>query len=251
MKQRYQNAVRARKRSPMHKTGVPSMTQFGGKLRAARRKQRFSLRELAARAEVSASLLSKIENGKANPSIRTLQNITEALSMSVSDLFSEEKTADTPQKDNLARVSKSDTAPEAAASKPTSAKVASAIDSITGAYDVNYGKLPHPILVADQRPTIELSGGVTWSRLTPESEEGVEFLQTCYEVGANSEELSSHHSGREFHVVLEGEMVLELGQERYLLKPGDSVIFDSKTPHRLGNAGQVPLRAISVIFNKE
>jgi quercetin dioxygenase-like cupin family protein len=59
----------------------------------------------------------------------------------------------------------------------------------------------------------------------------------------------SHHNGREFQLVLAGEMLLELGFERYRLKAGDSIIFDSTTPHRLSNAGQEPMRAISVIFN--
>ena len=45
------------------------MLNLGEKLRAARMGQNLSLRELAARAEVSASLLSQIENGKANPSV--------------------------------------------------------------------------------------------------------------------------------------------------------------------------------------
>jgi len=230
----------------MDKTGLPTTTQRGEKLRTARRTQRFSLRELAARAEVSASLLSKIENGKANPSIRTLQSITEALSLSVSDLLSEEET-----EDNRKQVPYLDAAPEAPSSQARPARVVLAVESVESGYDANYGRAPHPVMTAEQRPTIELLGGVTWSRLTPGPEERIEFLQTCYEVGANSEELMTHHSGREFHFVLEGEMVLELGSERYLLKTGDSVIFDSKTPHRLGNAGEVPMRAVSIIFNPD
>jgi uncharacterized cupin superfamily protein len=106
-----------------------------------------------------------------------------------------------------------------------------------------------PVVRANTRPTIELLGGVTWARLTPSSEEGVEFMEIYYEPGASSGEKMTHHVGREFQLVLEGELLLELGFERYLLKAGDSIIFDSETPHRLSNAGQAPLRAVSVIFN--
>ena len=40
---------------------------IGEKLRAARQSQQMSLRELASRAEVSASMLSQVETGKAYP----------------------------------------------------------------------------------------------------------------------------------------------------------------------------------------
>ena len=108
-----------------------------------------------------------------------------------------------------------------------------------------------PVVRAPARPTIELEGGVTWARLTPGPEENTEFLHIRYEIGAKSGAKMSRHNGREFTLVLEGELLLELGFESYLLKPGDSIIFDSTTPHRLTNAGQVPMHAISVIFNRE
>src|SRR5689334_14924221 len=56
---------------------------IGIKLRVARQQQGLSLRELAARAEVSASLLSQIETGKANPSVMSLYNIAGALDLPV------------------------------------------------------------------------------------------------------------------------------------------------------------------------
>lgn len=39
----------------------------------------------------------------------------------------------------------------------------------------------------------------------------------------------SHHPGREFGLFLEGELSVELDLEKYRLKPGDSIIFDSTT----------------------
>ena len=45
---------------------------IGEKLRAARKNARMSLRDLADKAEMSASMLSQIENGKAYPSVRSL-----------------------------------------------------------------------------------------------------------------------------------------------------------------------------------
>jgi uncharacterized cupin superfamily protein len=60
----------------------------------------------------------------------------------------------------------------------------------------------------------------------------------------------SHHEGREFGLMLEGELVVELGFDAYTLRPGDSIIFDSTTPHRLTNRGAQPMRALWVVLNQ-
>jgi len=221
-----------------------SVPHIGEKLRVARSKQQLSLRELAERAEVSPSLLSKIENGKANPSVRTLHSLSEALSVPVHQLFSEktETKVEMPATNALS---------EMTVSEFREAENNGVISSGELGFDDANQQLEGPVVGVNTRPTIELQGGVIWSRLTPEQEEGAEFLQICYEAGASSGKRMSHHTGREFYYILEGEMLLELGFERYALKIGDSIVFDSNTPHRLSNLGQTPLRAISVIFNKE
>lgn len=95
---------------------------------------------------------------------------------------------------------------------------------------------------------IELMGGVTWARLTPGAEEGMEFLEVRYPPGYSSGTEMLHHTGREFGFVIEGELLLELAFERYLLKAGDSIIFDSTTPHRCSNTAAGTTRALWVRF---
>jgi uncharacterized cupin superfamily protein len=102
---------------------------------------------------------------------------------------------------------------------------------------------------ADSRPTIELKGGVTWSRLTALAENGAEFLEITYAPGAMSGDNMSHHEGREFGFVLEGELVVELGFDSYTLGAGDSIIFESTTPHRLINKGTKSMRAVWVVLS--
>ena len=63
---------------------------IGEKLRAVRQQQQMSLRELADKAEVSASMLSQIETGKAYPSVRSIYNIAAALVVPV-DYFLDRK----------------------------------------------------------------------------------------------------------------------------------------------------------------
>jgi uncharacterized cupin superfamily protein len=108
---------------------------------------------------------------------------------------------------------------------------------------------PAPVVHAQGRPTIELKGGVTWSRLTALAEAGAEFLEITYAPGATSGANMSHHEGREFGLILEGELMVELGFDAYTLRCGDSIIFDSMTPHRLTNHGAQPMRALWVVLN--
>jgi mannose-6-phosphate isomerase-like protein (cupin superfamily) len=60
----------------------------------------------------------------------------------------------------------------------------------------------------------------------------------------------SHHEGREFGLILEGELVVELGFESYTLREGDSIIFESTTPHRLTNKGNGQTKAIWVVLSR-
>ena len=65
-----------------------------------------------------------------------------------------------------------------------------------------------------------------------------------------SGEHMSHHEGREFGLILDGELVVELGFESYTLRAGDSIIFESTTPHRLINKNTQPIRAVWVVLSK-
>src|SRR5512140_3565362 len=66
---------------------------IGEKIRSVRQEHKLTLRELARKAEVSASMLSMIETGKVFPSVRSLYNIAAALSVAVDHFF--------PDQDNL------------------------------------------------------------------------------------------------------------------------------------------------------
>lgn len=217
---------------------------IGEKLRGIRQLRQMSLRELADRAEVSASMLSQIETGKAYPSVRSLYNIADALAVPVDYFFPEEDGepagAGAPPFEMGAGATGALTASEmrAASAPPASAALESAPRSLADA----------PVVHADHRPTIELKGGVTWARLTMLAEAGAEFLEITYAPGASSGANMSHHEGREFGLILEGELVVELGFDAHTLGPGDSIIFASTTPHRLSNPGPRPMRALWVVL---
>lgn len=222
------------------------MLDIGKKLRDARRHHDMSLRELAAAADVSASLLSQIENGKTNPSVMSLYNIAAALSLPM-DYFFPDIGPQERENGGGDRSATEDNETQKTASEARLLRVEEALSGGDTLFDTN--ESDEPLVRRDARATIELMGGVAWERLTPGPEDSVEFLEVCYDVESVSGPAMSRHAGREFGFILEGELTLELAFERYVLHAGDSIIFDSATPHRLINSGDVPMRAIWVVFD--
>ncbi len=219
---------------------------IGEKLKAIRQEHKMSLRDLAKKADISASMLSQIETGKVFPSVRSLYDIATALGVTVDYFFPEQENGSNGTKPEIPISSQAGTM---TASELRDAKV-------KGIAEIGAG-FPHtdpaasPVIHADSRPTIQLNGGVTWSRLTTHAENEAEFLEITYAPGAMSGANMSHHEGREFGLVLEGELLLELGFESLTLKAGDSIILESTTPHRLINKGSTPMRAIWVVLSKQ
>lgn len=186
----------------------PAVLNLGQKVREARARLGLSQRQLAGRAGLSSGMLCLIERGEANPSVQSLIGLAGALDMPLASFF-----------DELPDVT---SGPE-----PTCRRM---------------------VLPAQMRPVLSLEGGVTWSRLTPSAEPGLEFREVRYEPGACSSPKPLTHSGREWGLVLEGELTLELGPERFVLNSGDSVVFDSHIPHRTLNTGPTLMRGVWVNF---
>jgi transcriptional regulator with XRE-family HTH domain/quercetin dioxygenase-like cupin family protein len=217
---------------------------IGEKLRTVRQERKMSLRDLANKAEVSASMLSQIETGKVFPSVRSLYSIANALGVSVDYFFPEgnEDRATLPPNG-----SQLNDLPALTASEMRDATLNGA--ATLEKEFVTPSGVSAPIVHANSRPTIELKGGVTWARLTTLAEKGAEFLEITYAPGAMSGANLSHHEGREFGLVLEGELWIELGFESYALQKGDSIIFESTVPHRLINRSDQSMRAIWVVLS--
>lgn len=188
---------------------------LGDRLRAARDAYGISLRELARRIGVSASLISQIETGKVHPSVSTLYSLASELGASVDELLFE----DAP-----------------ITSRPSGDRWAFLTDH------------PHmePVQRGADRQLIELDSGVRWERLTTESVPGIDFLYLVYEPGGESspKDGMQRHTGREWGYVIEGTLNVTIGFDEHVLEAGDSVAFDSTVPHRFHNEGDKEVRAI-------
>ena len=56
------------------------------------------------------------------------------------------------------------------------------------------------------------------------------------------------HEGEEFLFVLSGEVDVTVGKNRHHLKSGESLHFNSSTPHMLRNPGPVKTELIVVLY---
>lgn len=67
-------------------------------------------------------------------------------------------------------------------------------------------------------------------KVTPRSSDGLLILENTFHAkGGPARHL--HYEQDEWFYVAEGEFVLEVGEERYRLRPGDSVLAPRKVPH--------------------
>ncbi|MFB7930094.1 helix-turn-helix domain-containing protein [Streptomyces sp. NPDC056039] len=197
----------------------------GARIRQARLERGTSLRALAREVGVSASLVSQIETGKSQPSVSTLYAITTALGISVESLFD----ARAP-------------APVVGAGTPAS------LPHALAAFAADPGRRIGPLAVAGERETLELDSGVRWERLGRVPGADVDFLLVTYRPGGSSAGSGGlmRHGGTEYGYLTSGELILTLGFDEYTVRPGDAVCFESTTPHRYRNDGEVP--AVGVWF---
>lgn len=206
---------------------APEATQLsiGQKLRARREEKGLTLRELARRLGVSPSAISKIETNKYRPSVSTLWAIVSELGMSLDELFGQG---------------------EAGAGRDSSAPGHGRRSSDEPAR--GGGRVQR----ADSRQVIELEYGVRWERLTADVDCDADFVYVVYDVGGSSSPNNAfiRHSGREYGIVLSGTLEVTVGFETHLLGPGDSISFQSTTPHRLRNVSDEPVTGIWVVIGR-
>jgi transcriptional regulator with XRE-family HTH domain len=206
----------------------------GARLREKRAENGISLRELARRLDVSPSLVSQIETGKIQPSVRTLYAIVSELGLSLDEIFELVGATGVPPDDVV----------PVGAAPPTRAVAAQAAEPVVAAA-ATIGR-------ADERRVIELESGVRWERMAAWEAPGTEFMIAVYGVGGSSSADGKlmRHRGREFGLVLSGTLNVTVGFEDHVLGPGDSITFQSTTPHRLHNDGPVEVRAVWVTLGR-
>jgi transcriptional regulator with XRE-family HTH domain/mannose-6-phosphate isomerase-like protein (cupin superfamily) len=224
--------------------GFDPETGLGPRLRLAREQRPLSVRELARRIGCSASLISQIERGVSVPSVGVLYSLATELDTSLDHLlFGAEPrrpAGPAPGAEAPGMVAPNTVAPEIVASGiAASGAVASGIAA------------PCIVQRAVGRNIIDLASGVRWERLTPGADAMTDFLEVIYSPGGHStdERRPLRHDGHEYGLVISGTLQANVGFEHYELGPGDSIAFDSATPHEYLNKTGEPVHAIWVVVH--
>jgi mannose-6-phosphate isomerase-like protein (cupin superfamily)/DNA-binding XRE family transcriptional regulator len=216
--------------------GFDPETGLGPRLRVAREQRQLSVRELARRIGCSASLISQIERGVSVPSVGVLYSLATELDTSLDHLlFGAE-----PRR------------PLDAAPGPDAPGVV-APGSVASGIVASGVVAPGIVQRAAGRNIIDLASGVRWERLTPGADAMTDFLEVVYSPGGHStdERRPLRHDGHEYGLVISGTLQANVGFESYELGPGDSIAFDSSTPHEYLNKTGEPVHAIWVVVHSE
>lgn len=98
---------------------------------------------------------------------------------------------------------------------------------------------------ADDAARLELSGGVTFRRLTPGDSPGVDYFESMYPPGSTAVAGDGllRHEGYEVGHVVSGELTIDFADEIVVLRPDDTITYPCSRPHRLHNAGDLPVVA--------
>jgi transcriptional regulator with XRE-family HTH domain len=172
---------------------------LGERLRAIRQLRRQTLKSVATAAGISESFLSQLERGRTNATIATLQRLSTALGIEVSDLFTS----------NSAR--------------------------------------PR-VLRRDAREFVAWGDLGRKALLTPKPFHSLEVVVARFEpAGSTGDEPYTHGDSEELLIVVEGEVHVQLGTDVHELTAGDSVHYQSSTPHRVSNPGHETAEVMFVI----
>jgi len=100
-------------------------------------------------------------------------------------------------------------------------------------------------------PSKEKQYGYAYESLAPQKTDRTmePFLVTLEP--SDVEEERSTHDGQEFIFVLHGEMEVRLGEEIHILRPGDTIYYDSTVPHLVKCHGKETTKILAVLNTGE
>lgn len=184
------------KQSPTKQTPT-----LGSKIRQYRKAHDLTLIELADQCDISASFLSQIERGQANPSVTTLYAIAEAFSVPAASFF------EMPERQDGAELSRPD--------------------------DSNARVVP-----ANRRKTLIYPGSrIRNELLSPDLQRAIQLMWIVMPPGTDTGDTQFIHEGEECGVVLQGRLETWVGDDKYELGPGDAIYHSSSIPHSSRNIG--------------
>lgn len=199
---------------------VSNTLSLGDKIRDIRKKRKMTITQLANATGLTASMISQVERSVISPSIETLKKIGNILEIPLSVLF-----------DDTDDYTLSPTIP--------------LINQMTG-MELFLSQLPplnlngqSPVVHEGHRKILSPGKGIRFYLLTPNLTGPIEFIYNEYDPGSTTGPDLYTHPGCESGLILTGELEVQIKDEVYLLKAGDSITFNSTDPHSKRNIGDV------------
>ena len=88
---------------------------------------------------------------------------------------------------------------------------------------------------------------LTYELLTPDLSKRMEIIRTRIEPGANTCTKPLSHKGEECTLVIEGKMLIQIGENEYELETGDTIYYIASIPHKITSIGKKDLVIISAM----
>jgi transcriptional regulator with XRE-family HTH domain len=176
---------------------------LGKKIRGQRQAHQLTLVQLAESCNISPSFLSQIERDQATPSVTTLYAIAEALDVSTASFFSEPQPNNSPQGSRKQQ----------------------------GGGKVVRGNRRKKLIYPDTHIVNEL--------LTPDLQGSIQMMWVVMPPGTDSGSEPFSHEGEECGLIIQGKIEARVGDEKYILEPGDSIYHSSLIPHSCKNIGDI------------
>jgi transcriptional regulator with XRE-family HTH domain len=182
--------------------------RLGERLRTLRSKRGLTIVQLAAQARVSSGLISQIERGNSNPSIKTLQRLRAALGVNLWEFLSDQDSGPTP-----------------------------AGSAVMSDYVRRSADRPR-IVVGTTRLIKDL--------LSPRNDRNLRFMLITLPPSSESEDVIMGQ-GEKGGLVTKGRVRLTIDAEETDLDEGDSFQFPSSVPHSLSNPYDDPAEVLWIM----
>jgi len=182
---------------------------IGEKIRRIRQSKGLTLEDISQRTGLSKALISRIENEHVSPPIATLLRIASALKVEISHFFTDQTS---PHKVTVVRHHERST-------------------------------------TRDSMIAVGQDAGYTYELLAfKKDDKHMEPFIVEFDLKDRKEVPMQQHKGEEFLHVLEGRLEFFTEDEVIILEKGDSIYFDSGIPHGYRGLGDIPPKALVVVY---
>jgi len=197
---------------------------LGARIRALRNEQNLKISDLADMTGLTSSTISQVERALISPSIASLKKICDALNIPLGYLFE-----DADNNDNNNNGPK----PVTQAGSPQVSPMD--LESFMNIYPPVNLMGASPVVHEENRKFLSPCKGIRFYLLNPNMSGSIEMIYNEYDPGSTTGLSLYAHPGSECGLILSGELVVQIKEDTYVLKEGDSITFNSSDLHMKRN----------------